>query len=139
MERYNGNENCILWQKRNRIQPPKPQGYFENANLREATITTDGELLSNPLSYASSKIPEAIDQVTHECIRSYVGLMKALPDASVHRNFHTAGCALGAFYGNPSIEVTSWTSMPVYEANFGWRKVIHLGPGWVLMENPSLF
>ncbi|CAA3019719.1 spermidine hydroxycinnamoyl transferase-like [Olea europaea subsp. europaea] len=112
---------------RNRIQPPIPQGFFGNAILREAAITTAGELLSNPLGYASSKIREAVDQVTDEYVRSHLGLIKALPDVSVHRNFHTAGCALGAFYGNPSMEVTSWTSLPVYEANFGWGEVIHLG------------
>ncbi|CAA3027614.1 spermidine hydroxycinnamoyl transferase-like [Olea europaea subsp. europaea] len=122
---------------RNRIQPPIPQGFFGNANLREAAITTVGELLSNPLSYASSKIRETVDQVTDEYVRSYLGLIKALPDVSVHRNFHTAGCAMGAFYGNPNMEVTSWTSMPVYDANFGWGEVIHLGPGSMGFDGKS--
>ncbi|CAA3022750.1 spermidine hydroxycinnamoyl transferase-like, partial [Olea europaea subsp. europaea] len=83
-------------------------GYFGNANLREAAITTAGELLSNPLSYASCKIREAVERVTDEYVRSYLGVIKALSNVSVHRNFHTMGCALGGSYGNPSMEITSW-------------------------------
>ncbi|XP_022855950.1 spermidine hydroxycinnamoyl transferase-like [Olea europaea var. sylvestris] len=88
----------------NRMQPPLPQGYFGNANLREAAIITARELLSNPLSYASSKIREAVERVTDEYVRSYLGVIKALPDVSVHRNFHTMGCALGGSYGNPRMK-----------------------------------
>ncbi|KAM7523620.1 hypothetical protein LguiA_013522 [Lonicera macranthoides] len=39
---------------RNRIEPPLPQFYFGNAVYRAAATSTSGELISKPLSYASS-------------------------------------------------------------------------------------
>ncbi|KAL2552794.1 Spermidine hydroxycinnamoyl transferase [Forsythia ovata] len=127
----------ILVDYRKRMQPPLPEGYFGNASLRQAAITTSGELLSKPLAYASSKIREAIEKVTDEFVRSYLALIKTIPDVSVHRNFHTVGCTQGGFYGNPNMEITSWTSMPVYEANFGWGEVIHMGPGAMGVDGKS--
>ncbi|CAI9783023.1 unnamed protein product [Fraxinus pennsylvanica] len=107
---------------RNRMQPPLPQDYFGNAVLRQAAITTAGELFSNPLAYASSKIREAVEMVTDEYVRSCLALIKNLPDVSIHRNFHTLGCTLGGFFGNPNMEITSWTSMSIYDADFGLGK-----------------
>ncbi|KAL2481109.1 Spermidine hydroxycinnamoyl transferase [Abeliophyllum distichum] len=122
---------------RKRMQPPLPKGYFGNANLRQAATTTSGELLSKPLAYASSKIREAIEKVTDEFVRSYIALIKTLPDVSVRRNFHTVGCTLGGFYGNPNMEITSWTAMPVFEADFGLGEVIHMGPGAMGFDGKS--
>ncbi|KAL2502440.1 Spermidine hydroxycinnamoyl transferase [Forsythia ovata] len=122
---------------RSRMHPRLPKGYFGNAVLRQAAITTSGELISKPLAYASSKIREAIEEVTDEFVRSYMALIKTLPDVSVRRNFHEVGCTLGSFYGNPNMEITSWTTLPVYEADFGWGEVIHMGPGAMDFDGKS--
>ncbi|CAA3031894.1 spermidine hydroxycinnamoyl transferase-like [Olea europaea subsp. europaea] len=121
---------------RNRIQPPIPKGYFGNAVIRQATIATTRDLLSNPLAYASSRIRESIDKVTDEYIRSYL-LVANRQDISWLRNFPTKGCSLGSFYGNPNMEITSWTSMSVYEADFGWGDLIHMGPAEMGFDGKS--
>ncbi|KAL2481108.1 Spermidine hydroxycinnamoyl transferase [Abeliophyllum distichum] len=122
---------------RKRMQPPLPKGYFGNANLLQAATTTSGELLSKPLAYASSKIREAIEKVTDEFVRSYLALIKTLPDVSAHRDVLTVGRTICGFFGNPNMTITSWTSMPVYEADFGWGEVIHMGLGAIRLDGKS--
>ncbi|KAK2387336.1 spermidine hydroxycinnamoyl transferase [Trifolium repens] len=31
------------------------------------------------------------------------------------------------YFGNPNFNLTSWISMPIYEADFGWGKPIYFG------------
>ncbi|CAI9761014.1 unnamed protein product [Fraxinus pennsylvanica] len=121
---------------RNRIQPPIPKGYFGNAVIRQAAVATAGDLLSNPLAYASSRIRESVEKVTDEYIRSYL-LVVNQQDISWLRNFPTEGYSLGSFYGNPNMEITSWTSMSVYEADFGWGDLIHMGPAEMGFDGKS--
>ncbi|KAM7523614.1 hypothetical protein LguiA_013516 [Lonicera macranthoides] len=123
---------------RNRLEPPLPQFYFGNAICRAATTSTSGELLSKPLSYASSKIREEIDKATDEYLRSSMRLLKNLPDISEYRNFHSPGCTQGAFHGNPNMAVNSWTRIPIYGADFGWGKEIYNGPAAVGSEGKFL-
>ncbi|XP_059637687.1 hydroxycinnamoyl-CoA:piscidic acid hydroxycinnamoyltransferase-like [Cornus florida] len=111
---------------RNRLDLPK--GYFGNAIARTAAIGMSGEIVSKPLSYTSSKIREAIDKMTGEYVISHLAFVKSQNDMSRYRNFHTLGCTKGAFYGNPNVEITSWASLPLYGADFGWGKEIHMGP-----------
>ncbi|XP_059637692.1 hydroxycinnamoyl-CoA:piscidic acid hydroxycinnamoyltransferase-like [Cornus florida] len=114
---------------RNRLEPPLPKLYFGNAVTRAAALAISGEIVSKPLCYASNKIREAIDKMSDEYLRSYLAFVRSQEDLSRYRNFHTVGCTQGAFYGNPNLEITSWATLPVYGADFGWGKEIHMGPG----------
>lgn len=123
---------------RNRMEPPLPQFYFGNAMCRAAATSTSGELLSKPLSYASSKIREAIDKATDEYLRSSMRFVKNLQDISQYRNFHSPGCTQGAFHGNPNMSINSWTRLPMYGADFGWGKEIYIGPAALGSEGKSV-
>nr|AKN80439.1 hydroxcinnamoyl-CoA quinate/shikimate hydroxycinnamoyl transferase 2 [Lonicera hypoglauca] len=123
---------------RNRIEPPLPKFYFGNAMCRAAATSTSGEILSNPLSYASSKIREAVDKATDEYLRSSMRLVKNLQDVSQYRNFHSPGCTQGAFHGNPNMAINSWTRLPMYGADFGWGKEIYIGPAALGSEGKSV-
>ncbi|KAM7511674.1 hypothetical protein LguiB_010549 [Lonicera macranthoides] len=122
---------------RNRIDPPLPKGYFGNAIFRATATTTAGELLSKPLHYASSNIREAINKATNEYLQSSLVFLKSLDDVSKYRNFHTLGCSRGDFRGNPNMEITSWTALPMYGADFGFGKEIYMGPGAVGFDGKS--
>ncbi|KAL6331467.1 hypothetical protein AAG906_011407 [Vitis piasezkii] len=87
------------------------------------------ELVSKPLGYASGKARQAIEKATHEYLQSSLVYVKCQEDVTQFRNFHTVGCAKGAFYGNPNLEITSWARLPIYGADFGWGQEIYMGPG----------
>ena len=114
---------------RNRMEPPLPPRYFGNAVFRITAESTSGELVSKSLGYASGKVRQAIEKATPEYLQSCLVFLKNQKDVTKFRNFHTVGCSKGAFYGNPSIEITSWARLPVYGADFGWGREIYMGPG----------
>ncbi|XP_059636696.1 spermidine hydroxycinnamoyl transferase-like [Cornus florida] len=122
---------------RNRLKPALPKCYFGNAATRTAAIGVSGLIVSEPLCYASSKIREAIDRMTDEYLRSSLAFLRCQEDVSRYRNFHTVGCTQGAFYGNPNLEITTWAGLPVYGADFGWGKEIHMGPGSIGFDGKS--
>ena len=62
-------------------------------------------------------------------IYNHLVYVKCQDDVTQFRNFHTVGCAKGAFYGNPNLEITSWARLPIYWADFGWGQEIYMGPG----------
>ncbi|PSS08356.1 Spermidine hydroxycinnamoyl transferase [Actinidia chinensis var. chinensis] len=114
---------------RNRVKPPLPKGYFGNAILPTVAIATSGELVSKPLAYASGKIRQAKEKITHEYIRSSLALLKNESNLSRFRYFHITGYTQGIFYGNPSIAITSWSTLSLLGINFGWGKEVFFGPG----------
>ncbi|KAJ9689048.1 hypothetical protein PVL29_014610 [Vitis rotundifolia] len=114
---------------RNRMKPPLPPRYFGNAIFRITAESTSGELVSKSLGYASGKARQAIEKATHEYFQSSLAYVKCLEDVTQFRSFHTVGCAKGAFYGNPNLEVTSWARLPLYGVDFGWGQEIYMGPG----------
>ncbi|XP_034699361.1 spermidine hydroxycinnamoyl transferase-like [Vitis riparia] len=48
----------------------------------------------------------------------YFGNATFREDVTQFRNFHTVGCAKGAFYGNPNLEITSWARLSICGADF---------------------
>ncbi|KAL6331438.1 hypothetical protein AAG906_011377 [Vitis piasezkii] len=117
----------IIVDARNRMEPPLPPRYFGNATFRVTAESTSGELVSKPLGYASGKARQAIEKATHEYLQSSLVYVKCQEDVTQFRNFHTVGCAKGAFYGNPNLEITSWARLPIYGADFGWGQEIYMG------------
>ena len=121
----------IIVDARNRMEPPLPPRYFGNGTFRVTAETTSGELVSNSLGFASGKARQAIEKATHEYLQSSLVYVKCQEDVTNFRNFHTVGCAKGAFYGNPNLEITSWARLPIYGADFGWGQEIYMGPGGI--------
>ncbi|XP_071930536.1 hydroxycinnamoyl-CoA:piscidic acid hydroxycinnamoyltransferase-like [Coffea arabica] len=131
---HNPDQETVLYVSvdfRNRLKPPLPGRYFGNAVLPVPARAIVGDLQSRPLSYASSKIKEAIENVTDEYVRSYLVCMKNIPEVSSSRHFHTVGCPQGLFLGNPNLLVTSWVGLGLYKADFGWGNEIFMTPGSV--------
>jgi len=97
----------------------------------------EGDIISNPLSYAAEKIREAVYVVTDEYIRSQlsVSLGKVQLD-SIRAFFMGQGHRVNVPYaGDHNILLTSWMGMPVYEANFGWGKPMHYGLASTFQED----
>ena len=132
---------------RNRLNPPLPQNYFGNALA--PTVTPKcciGEIITQPLSYAAQKIREAVDRLTNEYIRSQLDFIARQDQLDFMRPFFFGQEERrdAPFYGNPNLSLTSWISLPVYEADFGWGKPIHVGPGAIcpydratIVQSPS--
>ncbi|CAK9170680.1 unnamed protein product [Ilex paraguariensis] len=114
---------------RKRMQPPLPQRYFGNAIIDVTATGYSGELILKPLSYAASKIREAIEKVTHEYVHSAIDFLKQQKDLSQFQDLHAIRSNQGPFYGNPNLGVISWLTLPMYGMDFGWGKEIYMGPG----------
>ncbi|XP_027185785.1 spermidine hydroxycinnamoyl transferase-like [Coffea eugenioides] len=119
---------------RNRLKLPLPGRYFGNAVLPVPTRAIVGDLQSRPLSYASRKIKEAIENVTDEYVRSYLVCMKNISEVSTSPYFHTVGRPQGLFFGNPNLIVTTWVGLGLHKADFGWGNEIFLTPGSVAYD-----
>ncbi|MED6153103.1 hypothetical protein PIB30_098352 [Stylosanthes scabra] len=121
---------------RNRLNPPLPERYFGNALAPTVTPTCYvGDIISRPLSYTTQKIREAVERVSsNEYLRSQMDFIAkkerwdSIRTPYLERGEYRADVP---FFGNPNIILGSWMSMPAYEADFGWGKPLHFGPGAV--------
>ncbi|XP_065858450.1 spermidine hydroxycinnamoyl transferase [Euphorbia lathyris] len=123
---------------RSRMQPPLPDGYFGNASLDVIAVSKSGVLISKPLSFASSKIREAIEKVTNEYVISGIDFLKNQKDLTKFQDLHALGGDDGPFYGNPNLGVVSWLRLPIHGLDFGWGKEIYMGPGTHDFDGDSL-
>jgi shikimate O-hydroxycinnamoyltransferase len=126
---------------RNRINPPLPQNYFGNALAVALTpVCYVKDIVNEPLRYGAGKMREAIGLLSNpEYIRSQLDFIRCQERLDFIR---TAIVEIGKtkaamFYGNPNMNITSWMSMPVYEADFGWGKPLFFGPALVLPDGKS--
>ncbi|RHN58655.1 putative shikimate O-hydroxycinnamoyltransferase [Medicago truncatula] len=123
---------------RNRINPPLPQNYFGNALAVALTpICYVKDIVNEPLSYGAGKIREAIGLVSNpEYIRSHLDFIRCQESLDFIRTsiVENGKAKAATFYGNPNMNITSWMSMPVYEADFGWGKPLFFGPALVLPD-----
>ncbi|GAA0165301.1 acetyltransferase [Lithospermum erythrorhizon] len=119
---------------RSRLIPKLPENYFGNTIVRAAAFVKVRDLLNKPLSYAAHKLRETTENLTDEHIKSSLAYIRNIPDVSKYRSFHTAGCALGGFYGNPNMDITSWMGLAMFGADWGWGKEIYIGPAAVGMD-----
>jgi len=131
----------LLGDIRNRINPPLPQNYFGNALVAPLTpLCYVKDIVNEPLSYGAGKIREAIGLLSNpEYIRSNLDFIRCQESLDFIR---TAIVEIGKtkaarFYGNPNMNITSWMSMPVYEADFGWGKPLFFGSALVLPDGTS--
>ncbi|XP_019182352.1 PREDICTED: methanol O-anthraniloyltransferase-like [Ipomoea nil] len=99
---------------RERLQDPKlPIGYYGNAVVLVAAVTTAKLLCSNPISYAAKLIREAKNTVNDDYVKSIIDLMvtKGRPMGAVLRNFL----------------ITDNSRFGYDEVDFGWGKPVFGG------------
>lgn len=124
---------------RRKMRPPLPQKYFGNAIVNGIAFGCSGEIVSKPLGYVSSIIRGAIEKVDDEYVNSVIDFLKNQDDLSQFRELvPTSNDDEGPFYGNPNLGVISWLTLPIYGADFGWGKEIHMGPGTHESDGSSL-
>ncbi|WJX37803.1 shikimate O-hydroxycinnamoyltransferase [Trifolium repens] len=113
---------------RTRLVPPLPMNYFGNALTQTATKGYIGEITSKSLGYVAQKIREATELVRDEFIRSQIDVIRSFEHLNDARKlFLNAEGEIPPYFGNPNFNLTSWISMPIYEADFGWGKPIYFG------------
>lgn len=112
---------------RSRLRPALPPGYFGNVIFTTTPVAVAGDLMSKPLWYAASKIHNALARMDDEYLRSALDYLEIQPDlTALVRGAHTFRC--------PNIGITSWTRLPIYDADFGWGRPIFMGPGGIALE-----
>ncbi|KHN36436.1 Hydroxycinnamoyl-Coenzyme A shikimate/quinate hydroxycinnamoyltransferase [Glycine soja] len=115
---------------RKRLNPPLPQNFFGNALAKAVTPKCyERDIISNPLSFAAQKIREGAHAVTDEYIRSQLNVILGQQQLDQIRAFFKGqGHRLNVPYaGDHNILLTSWITMPLYEADFGWGKPVLFG------------
>ncbi|CAM6084085.1 unnamed protein product [Calypogeia fissa] len=106
---------------RARLVPPVPQDYFGNVVFHTTPMSTAGEIVHHPLSYAAGQIHSALARMDDEYLKSALDYLETQPDRTqVVRNAHLGG--------DPNLSITSWARLPIYDCDFGWGRPIFMGP-----------
>nr|A0A2H5AIZ1.1 RecName: Full=Hydroxycinnamoyltransferase [Narcissus pseudonarcissus]AUG71940.1 hydroxycinnamoyltransferase [Narcissus pseudonarcissus] len=114
---------------RARLQPPLPSGYFGNVIFTATPVADAGEITGEDsgLEAAAGRIQRALMRMDDEYLRSALDYLELQPDLSkLVRGAHTFRC--------PNIGLTSWTRLPIHDADFGWGRPIFMGPGGIAYE-----
>lgn len=112
---------------RNRLRPSIPPGYFGNVIFTTTPMAVAGDIISKPTYYAASVIHDALGRMDDEYLRSALDYLELQPDlTALVRGSHTFRC--------PNIGITSWSRLPIHDADFGWGRPIFMGPGGIAYE-----
>ncbi|URD99065.1 shikimate quinate [Musa troglodytarum] len=106
---------------RRRLRPPLPPGYVGNVIFPTVAVATAGDVTSETTGHAASRIHGAITLVDDEYLRSALDFLEMEEDVK----------SLGRWAGNftsADLSITCWTSLPIYEADFGWGLPEFTGP-----------
>ncbi|KAI4326238.1 hypothetical protein MLD38_031571 [Melastoma candidum] len=115
---------------RARLRPTLPPGYFGNGIFTATPLAMAGDLRSKPTWYAAGRIHNALVRMDDEYLRSALDYLELQPDLSaLVRGAHTFRC--------PNLGITSWTRLPIHDADFGWGRPIFMGPGGIAYEGLS--
>lgn len=122
-----GTKLYIATDGRARLNPPLPPGYFGNAIFTTTPVALAGELTTKPLWHGARRISDALARMDDEYLRSALDYLEVQPDLmALVRGAHTFRC--------PNLGITSWTRLPIYDADFGWGRPIFMGPGGIALE-----
>ncbi|KAJ6737605.1 TRICHOTHECENE 3-O-ACETYLTRANSFERASE [Salix viminalis] len=112
---------------RSRLNPPLPVGYCGNALFTTAVLGLSGEIRSKPLVDTVAKIRGALKRMDNEYLRSAIDYLQVQPELeALKRGPHT--------FKSPNMNIVSWMTMPIYDADFGWGRPYFMGPATVLFE-----
>lgn len=113
---------------RARLIPALPEGYFGNVIFTATPIADAGEITGDSgLETAADRIQNALKRMDNEYLKSALDYLELQPDLSkLVRGAHTFRC--------PNIGITSWTRLPIHDADFGWGRPIFMGPGGIAYE-----
>ncbi|PRQ34251.1 putative transferase [Rosa chinensis] len=117
---------------RTKLQPPLPPGYFGNVIFRAAATAIAGDLISKPLSYAASCIHNAVVRMDDDYVRSildYLELQQRHQDLSSLAHVTHIRC--------PNLAITSWFTLPLYDADFGWGRPSFMGRAGIPSEGKA--
>ncbi|XP_074380111.1 benzyl alcohol O-benzoyltransferase-like [Apium graveolens] len=106
---------CSLVNARTKFNPPiLPKGYYGNAFVNPAAITTAGKLCENPFGYALGLVKKIKEAVTEEYMRSIADLvvLKGRPIFMLARTYY----------------VSDLTHAGFEDINFGWGRAAYGGP-----------
>ncbi|KAK8967530.1 Shikimate O-hydroxycinnamoyltransferase [Platanthera guangdongensis] len=114
---------------RQRLEPPLPDGYFGNVIFTATPVATAGELAEG-IGAAAARIQAALSRMDDKYLRSALDYLEVQPDlTALVRGAHTFKC--------PNIGITSWSRLPIHDADFGWGRPIFMGPGGIAYEGLS--
>ncbi|XVF06797.1 hypothetical protein REPUB_Repub06bG0081500 [Reevesia pubescens] len=99
---------------RSKLDPPLPSGFYGNAFVYPAAITTAIKLCQNPLGYAVKLVKQAKESVTEEYVKSVADLMviRGRPHFSVGNSYF----------------ISEFTRAGFKDIDFGWGKAVYGGP-----------
>ncbi|KAE8733692.1 Benzyl alcohol O-benzoyltransferase [Hibiscus syriacus] len=101
---------------RPRSNPSLPSGYYGNAFVFPATMTTVGKLVRNPLGYAVELVKQVKANVTMEYAKSVAALMVSRGKQLLFPN------VIGSYI------ISDLTKMGFEDVDFGWGKAVFAGP-----------
>ncbi|KAG5244819.1 shikimate O-hydroxycinnamoyltransferase [Salix suchowensis] len=112
---------------RSRLKPPLPVGYCGNALFTTAVLGLSGDIRPKPLVDTVAKIRGALKRMDSEYLRSAIDYLQVQPELeALKRGPHT--------FKSPNMNIVSWMTMPIYDADFGWGRPYFMGPATVLFE-----
>ncbi|KMZ68963.1 Omega-hydroxypalmitate O-feruloyl transferase [Zostera marina] len=98
---------------RKRLDTVLPKGYFGNGIVLTNSLTTAGDLTSNPLSHAVGLVKKAVKMVDDEYMRSAIDFFEK----------NRLKPSLTA-----TLLITTWLKLDFYNSDFGWGTPLHTGP-----------
>ncbi|KAG0482420.1 hypothetical protein HPP92_010504 [Vanilla planifolia] len=114
---------------RKRLRPPLPEGYFGNVIFTATPMAKTGEVAEG-IGKAAGLIQSALGRMEDVYLRSALDYLELQPDlTALVRGAHTFRC--------PNIGITSWSTLPIHDADFGWGRPIFMGPGGIAYEGLS--
>ncbi|KAJ0547644.1 putative quinate O-hydroxycinnamoyltransferase [Helianthus annuus] len=118
-----GTKVYVVTNGRARLRPQLPPGYFGNVNFTTTAIATAGEIQSQPIGYAASKIHDALVTMNSDYLKSALDYLEQHLDQKPIVSYKYA-----------NIRIVSWGRLGIHDADFGWGPPVFVGPLRIRLE-----